>query len=318
MKTMSAGGRSRTCSGAMLERPQAHHPHYGDHLGDASYWGAYVDMAVAGSRLPTDRLEVPFVGTFPTFLVGELVVKLFGEAFDGARCYETELAMYGLLADHSEIPAPSLVAVGELFPGAEEWSWPYLVTRRLSGEPVRVLDRSRSDLTAIASRLGEVAGQLHRLIPPAPIASREVISALRRSAPERLKRFGLPRHLLEQVPEYLDDGLAPPVLVHADITADHVFLDRGRLEGIIDWGDAMVADRYYEFVAVYLDALAGSPELFRAFLDGYGLREDDHLGSRCLRGILEFQFDAIKRVKQLVNLDSVANLDELAERLYAS
>jgi hygromycin-B 7''-O-kinase len=301
----------------MLERPRVDQPHYGGHLGDAAYWGAYVDMALAGSRLPTAPLEIPFVGTFPTFLVGGLVVKLFGEAFDGARSHDAELAMYELLAAHSEIPAPSFVAAGELFPGTEEWSWPYLVSRRLSGEPIRVLDRSRSDLTAAATRLGEVVAQLHRLVPPAPIASRETIPVLRRSASERLKRFGLPRHLLEQVPEYLADALVPSVLVHADITADHAFLERGRLEGIIDWGDAMVADRYYEFVAVYLDALAGSRELFRAFLDGYGLSPDGQHATRSLQGVLEFQFDAVKRVKKLLNLDSVASLDELAERLFA-
>jgi hygromycin-B 7''-O-kinase len=245
------------------------------------------------------------------------VVKLFGEAFDGAGSHDAELAMHELLADHAEIPVPSLLAAGELFPDAEEWSWPYLVTRRLSGEPVRVLDRSRSDLTALATRLGGVAANLHRLVPPAPIASRDTIGVLRRSASERLERLGLPRHLLEQVPEYLADAPAPSVLVHADITADHVFLEEGRLEGIIDWGDAMVADRHYEFVAVYLDALAGSRELFRAFLDGYGLSPDEQFATRSLQGVLEFQFDAVKRVNKLANLESVASLDHLAERLFA-
>jgi len=119
------------------------------------------------------------------------------------------------------------------------------------------------------------------------------------------------------VPQYLAEAEAPAVLVHADVTADHVFLADGGLEGIIDWGDAIVADRYYEFVAVYLDAFSGSAELFEAFLEAYSLDRDEGFATQALQGVLEFQFDAISRIGELVDLSSIQTLDELAERLFA-
>lgn len=153
--------------------------------------------------------------------------------------------------------------------------------------------------------------------PPA-VAQRDLIPGLRRSAPDRLARVGLPPHLVEQVSDYLIDAPAPSVLVHADITDDHVFLNGGGLQPVIDWGDAIVATPYYEFVAVYLDALAGSRELFWRFLDSYHLDRDGRFPVHALQAVLEFQFDAVTRVKELVNLDSVRELDELAERLFGS
>jgi len=57
------------------------------HLGDPKYWGPYVTQVLLRHELPTAPLESPFVGTFPTFLAGDLVVKLFGEAFDGTASH---------------------------------------------------------------------------------------------------------------------------------------------------------------------------------------------------------------------------------------
>jgi len=302
----------------MLPRPRTDQPHYGAHLGDPGYWGPYVEVALRDSGLAVGRVEAPFVGTFPTFLVGEVVVKLFGETFDGKASYAAEAAVQNMLAGHSEIPSPALVAKGELFPEGTGWSWPYLVTERLSGQPIRVFDRSGPGLTPVADRLGEVVARLHQLDAPPVVAERDLIPGLRRSAPDRLAQVGLPPRLVEQVSDYLIDAPAPSVLVHADITDDHVFLHGGGLQAIIDWGDAIVASPYYEFVAVYLDALGGSRELLGRFLASYGLDRDGQFPVHALQALLEFQFDAVTRVKELVNLDSVRELDELAERLFGS
>ncbi|MHB1910436.1 MAG: phosphotransferase family protein [Acidimicrobiales bacterium] len=175
----------------------------------------------------------------------------------------------------------------------------------------------RSQGRGWATELGDTVAKLHRLSPPAPVASRNLIPKLRSSAPERLARFGLPSGLVEQVPQYLAGADQPAVLVHADVTAGHVFMAEGELEGIIDWGEAIVADRHYDFVAVYLDAFSGSAELFEAFLEGYGLDRDEAFTTRALQGVLEFQFDAISRIGELVSPSSIRTLDELAERLFA-
>lgn len=79
-----------------------------------------------------------------------------------------------------------------------------------------------------------------------------------------------------------------------------------------------MADRYYELVAVYLDAFRGQRVLLDRFLDGYGWTRSDQFCRLALQGVLEFQFDAITRISELVDLNSVATLDVLAERLFGS
>jgi len=297
-----------------LERPVDAQPHYGQHLGDAAYWEPYVVEVLARHGVATRPLEVPFVGTFPTFLVGDVVVKLFGPGFDGVRSCAIELALFDAIGDVTEIPAPALIASGHLFDG--EPRWPYIVSERVGGVALREVQLADGDAEAIAHQLGAIVDRLHAVDVPPAVAARDLIPDLRRDAPERLRRFGLPAHLVEQVAEFLADAAPATHLVHGDITADHVFVDGSRVTAIIDWGDALMADRGYELPAVYLDALRGRREWFAAFLAGARWPLDD-LPRRGLQGILEFQFDAISAIAKLVDLRSVRTLDELAKRLFA-
>jgi aminoglycoside phosphotransferase (APT) family kinase protein len=67
-------------------------------------------------------------------------------------------------------------------------------------------------------------------------------------------------------------SLSPPSttqrIVHADLHSDHLFVDAGRLVGVIDWGDAFHGDPYYELPALYFGTFGGNERLLRAFLDG--------------------------------------------------
>jgi len=298
----------------VLDRPRIDQPHYGTHLGDAGYWSPYVAVVLARHHLPASELEAPFAGTFPVFLAGEVVVKLFGPAFDGTESHAAELAMHHLLAAHPEVPAPGLVAHGCLF--GDEPRWPYLVTGRLRGVAIREAGLGHFESVSVAAQLGEAVGRLHQLPAPGPVASRDVLKEMRGGAAERLRGFGLPGHLAEQVPGYLADALPATSLVHADITADHVFVDRAGLAGLIDWGDALLADPYYELVAVYLDAFGGRRPLLTEFLRSYRWERAGDFGRRALQGVLEFQFDAISRISEMVDLTKVNDLDQLAERLF--
>jgi aminoglycoside phosphotransferase (APT) family kinase protein len=58
------------------------------------------------------------------------------------------------------------------------------------------------------------------------------------------------------------------VVVHGDVMHRHVFVDEGRLLGVIDWGDAIVTDRHYEFAKLHLDLFDGERALLGTFLDG--------------------------------------------------
>lgn len=183
------------------------------------------------------------------------MVKLFGEALDGPASYAVELGVHRLLADHPYIPAAELLGTGNLFD--DEPRWGYLITTRLAGTAMRDLELSDIDSGAVARQMGEMTARLHQLSPPPAFKARTLLPALRANAAERLRRFGLPDRLVEQVPSFLEDALPPSVFVHADLTADHLFVEGGRLVGVIDWGDATVAGPYYELVALFFDASPG-------------------------------------------------------------
>src|SRR5262249_49346079 len=258
----------------------------------------YVAVVLARHHLPASELEAPFAGTFPVFLAGEVVVKLFGPAFDGTESHAAELAMHRLLAGHPEVPAPGLIACGCLFD--DEPRWPYLVPWRLRGVAIR--EAGLDYCESVAAQLGEAVGRLHQLPAPGAVAGRDVLRQMRAGAAERLRRFGLPGHLAEQVPGYLAGALPATSLVHPAITPDPAFPDGAGLVGLIDWGDAIIADPYYELVAVYFDAFGGRRPLLTEFLRGYGWDRADDFGRRALQGVLEFQFDAISRISEMVDL----------------
>jgi hypothetical protein len=298
-----------------LPRPVTTQPHYGAHLGDVEYWSAYVSAALDRHGIPHSRIEAPFVGSFPTFLAGDVVVKLFADTFDGPRSFAVEKAMYELLSPIRDIPAPGLVAEGQLFDDPAQWNWPYLISERLAGTAVRDLPIER--LTpAVAERLGAIAARLHSLPVPSAVAARDLPPSLRCEAPDRLRGHGLPEHLVEQVPEFLADAPADRVLVHADLTADHLFLDSSGLVGIIDWGDAVAADPWYELVALRFDGLRTNRPLFEAFLDGYGWPITPQFPVRALQGVLEFQFNVVHAIAGMVDLGRTATLHDLAYRLF--
>lgn len=265
--------------------------------------------------LPAESIEAPFVGTFPTFLAGDVVVKLYGETFDGAAAYAAERAMGELLATVSEVPAPAVIASGELFDGPDRWRWPYLIMERLASRPIRE-QRDLPSVPDAVARLGAAAARLHGVPAPAVIAARDPLPSLRATAAERMRSFGLPDHLADQVPEFLTDAPAERVLVHADLTADHVFVDDHGLAGIIDWADAITADPWYELVALRFDALAGDPKLFSILLDGYGWPPSDDFEIRALQGVLEFQFNAITAIAETVDMAEIPTLTDLAYEVF--
>ena len=81
-------------------------------LGDVGFWWPYVaeilerhDLADAG-REPA----AGFNATYPTFLYGDVVVKLFGYSRSWRASHAAERAAQALIATDPEIAAPSLLS----------------------------------------------------------------------------------------------------------------------------------------------------------------------------------------------------------------
>jgi aminoglycoside phosphotransferase (APT) family kinase protein len=100
-----------------------------------------------------------------------------------------------------------------------------------------------------------------------------LLHQISRCRSNHLEWGALPARLIDQVENYLLpveallDLAYPPHLIHADITGDHLL---GRINnevwhslGIIDWGDAMSGDLFYELQALYLDLFRCDREMLR-------------------------------------------------------
>jgi hypothetical protein len=112
----------------------------------------FVRAIVCREGFHAHEVEVGVAGTFPTFLVDAVVVKLFGGWPSWRRCHEAELAMHHLLLRQPQIPAPRLLAAGRLYRDGPPW--PNLITERLEGTPWRKAGVSETGRTALARRLG--------------------------------------------------------------------------------------------------------------------------------------------------------------------
>jgi hypothetical protein len=92
--------------------------------------------------------------------------------------------------------------------------------------------------------------------------------------------------------------------------------DNVYLAGVIDWGDALVIDPYYELPALYLGTFKGDKRLLRAFLAGYGWEIGADFAQRAMTMTLLHEWDVLADVGKFVALDAVASLDELATTLW--
>lgn len=293
--------------------------------GHVAFWAPHLDEILGRHRL-SGAARTPVAGfnpTHPTFVCGDVVVKLFGARPAWRVSHAAERAALAAVASDPAIPAPRLLAEGRLRDDADA-PWPYLVTTRVPGASWR--EASLSDLRrrSVAEELGDVVRRLHAL-PPSGVAVEadwappDVTAAASRSS--------LPPHLVAQAAAFVA-RLPPPdrVCVHGDLVAAHVFVEGGRLAGIIDWGDAMATDRHYELIQLQRDLFDGDRALLRACLDAgaWPMGEDfPHLAlghglRRQALGLAQHgTMDVFEPVAARLPLREIGTLEELATAMFA-
>jgi aminoglycoside phosphotransferase len=297
---------------------------YSDRLGDGDFWRPYAELALNLSGLSAaGDLQSGFVGTYPTLLGDDLVIKMFGHFGDWRRSYRAELAANRTIAQDPRILAPRQIATGELFPDSDH-NWPYLISERLDGSAWREarLSLSPEQRNGIAVEVGRQIRLVHHQAAADGIQVRddhrvdqsEVMRRHRHWA-ESGRSGALSGRLIDQIPSYLDDyRVGSRCMVHADLTEDHIFVRDGKLIGVIDWGDAMITDPYYELGALHLGAFAADRQLLGSFLDGYGWTVDQTFVRHAMQVALMHDFDLFSAVSSLcAEADS---LDDLADRLW--
>ncbi|MEP7157615.1 MAG: aminoglycoside phosphotransferase family protein [Betaproteobacteria bacterium] len=295
-------------------------------INDADFWRPHVFAALRVHQLDdTDcaTLEAGNNATHPTFICGGVVVKFFGHIPPWRRAYECERAAQLLIAENPEITAPRLLASG-ILAGSPHAGWAYLVTTRMRGASCEQAQLPREQMCAIAAALGAQVKRVHAL-SPGRVATHEDWQPVDIAA--ACAHSSLPSHLVPQIDDFLKT-LAPfdHVVCHSDLVANHVYIEDGRLVGIIDWGDAMVTDRHGEIIQPYRDLFGCDKQLLRVFLDASDWPVGKHFHRQALGLALHRQaiglqqhrsMDVFEPVAARFPLGDIATLEELASEMFA-
>lgn len=259
------------------------------HTEDATWLPAMT--AICGRHgLEPSSLTRQVAGTHVVFRSGPRIIKLYAPFWP--EDFTAERAALGHLRG---LPAPELAAQGE-FEG-----WPYLLMSVVSGIPADNVwpQLAATEKIDVARQLGALMRQLHHQRAVTELAvDWDAFLAERISGAEAFHAA------VEPWRDWIRDRLASfreapfsPVLLHADITADHALLSRTvtgwRITGLIDFGDAMMGHPFYEFIAPLAFYCFGHPPASRALLDGYGLDLTPKLADRLTTYCLLHKFGRI-------------------------
>ena len=216
----------------------------------------------------------------------------------------------------TELPVPRFVAMSSLKElsetdveeerldlrslGTEDWWWPFLVTTRIEGQPLKSIAGQLTPHNRIqmAHNLGKAVRALFDTPLPDDLPSD--LSNLRKEyfpsfLDERMRECvrdherwkTLPPRLIAEIQAYLPSPSAELLserveaefgLIHADIHSEHarisLYRDEGgdqqlKFEGLIDFGDAILGTKLYEMVQVHLSNFLCDKDMLREFFEEY-------------------------------------------------
>lgn len=297
---------------------------YNESLGQVARWRPAVVEALRRHGLESDAsvIRAGIGGTHATFVCRTVVIKFFGCLGHWRRSHGAERDAFGVLARIDGLAAPALLCEGTLLDRGDD-PWPYLISERVGGEPWDAEILPRRAQRAIARDLGRHLALVHDS-PPDGVARETTWNDV--GLAEAARRSCLPGRLTDQVADYVH-GISPRerVPVHGDIIDRHVRVDRGRLAGVIDWGDMIATDRHYELAKTHLNLFQCDKDLLADFLSGGGWTVGPDFERRALVHAFHRQAhciaqhmscDVFFRVGERVDLDGIRTLDELAAALF--
>ena len=222
---------------------------------------------VEGSSLVFRAGDGPWLKIVPPFWI---------DAFDA------ELTVTQAVEGRLPAPVPAIIDSGAL--GA----WRYIVSTNVPGVQAQAVLPSLGDgdLERVAAELGQFMRAFHAIAIPGfarefgpwsryldeRLADGGTLHRSRGVDPARVEQ--IIAFLAARTPELV--ALGPPVVVHADLTAEHVMLaeqgGRWRLSGVLDLADAMSAPAELDLIAPFLELFRGRRGPQRRLMAEAGIR----------------------------------------------
>ncbi len=241
---------------------------WGSMMCDADLFSPLVEQALMAHGLPAAPIEAGFPGTHAVFRAGDSVVKLYAplgipDEYAERRCYR---AARGLPL------IPRLFGEGILRAGG--YDWPYIVTEFMPGQAVRerwaeMGARERADAMRA---LGAWSRAYHALKDPfdasSPLSTDGFLRGRRETAEQTAAKLG---NFGQMALSNYDSLCAreASVLVHADLTEDHLLIsDAGY--AVIDLADSRMTFEQTEWLCVWFELTRRDPDAFFAFMEASG------------------------------------------------
>jgi hygromycin-B 7''-O-kinase len=279
-------------------------------------------------RIPYASLRRSPQGENIIFFVDEtFILKIFAPFRD---THSREAAALEFAGGKLSLRTPAVAYAGELD------GWSYLVMTQIAGQAsheawASMGRRSRLD---IISQLGVALSELHaHAAPLGTVLDRDWHGFVERQAlgaVERQRACNANPEWLASLPAYIAARLEllpaddRPVFLHGDVHAGNLLLtqerSRGRIAGLIDFGDSLCGFREYEFVAPGVLMVQGDRELQRALLLAYGYTEGQlDLDLRARLMLLTILYECSDLRKYALRLDPAAvrlTLEELERAIW--
>jgi Ser/Thr protein kinase RdoA (MazF antagonist) len=150
---------------------------------------------------------------------------------------------------------------------------PVLALAALPGTALGRLGEPSTASAAAWAAAGAAARMLHEApLPPWPGRSLEIASELDGECEWLVTNDVLPADLVTRNRRIAEAALRPwtPVFTHGDLQADHVFVDKDEITGVIDWSGAGQGDALYDLAILTL----GHQEHLGDVVAGYGTDVD--------------------------------------------
>jgi hygromycin-B 7''-O-kinase len=205
----------------------------------------------------------------------KITPPFFGDSFDA------ELQVTRGVAGMMPIPVPTILETGNLD------AWRYSISTNVPGVQIQSVasDLTEVDFETVALELGQFMACFHKVRIPgfdrhfgpwSDYLERNVrdarrIHSTRGNSPDWVNQIA---ELLERQHDKLRQ-LGPPVLIHADLTPEHVMLHqvngRWHLSGVLDLADAMLAPAELDLTVPLMDIFRGCSNPQRKLLREVGI-----------------------------------------------
>ncbi len=297
---------------------------FDEKISQSAFWQPYIHRILERHQLPPAPLKSFVNGSNVIFAYDQrLIIKLFAPFHE-----------HQFLADRTVLAAqlklktaliPELIAEGRLD------GWPYLIMSLLPGIPLDDVwpQVNQADRLTIVKALAQVMAEVQAW----PLQQLQVIdrdwdsfmAQQHAGCIERHQRFGLPSHLLQQIPGFLARNpvaFGPKVLLTGEYTSPNLLLvqrpEGWRLGGLIDFGDAMLGPAVYDLSGPILFVLNGDPQLVQTFFQAAGYTAEslnDSFAFQLMSSFLLHRYANFPFQIRLPLWETVPSLEALARRL---